>query len=329
MEKVQCLKVNFARRFWKIDEKDDDVSALKGKDIVIAILDTGIKRRHRAFIGRILSKHSLNFISGKKNDHNIEDDCGHGTSCAGIAVGNQFKRTGQDIPADQVIFQGGVAPEAKLIVCKVAECKDKRDKKPHYSIQAIESALQHICSLPLRVHVVFMSFHIRGIPRQSLQQKINALTDQGTICVAAAGNYGAESERPIACPAICQNVIAVGAHNHQGKQINLSSDDNKVCCLALGKNVCAPTIGGNEALANNDGTSLAAPAVAGLIALIIEAIETHKGKRHEGDLMINFNVINRLLEQIQKNNKKPLYPRPILFSILKDVGFLDEYLDYH
>lgn len=311
METVQCLEVNSARRFWKMDE-DKAVCSLKGKDIVIAILDTGIQRDHKAFKDIIILQHSWNVLS---NNDNIKDEDGHGTQCAGVAVGNQFKPTGSHTPSDQATFQGGVAPEARLIVYKVGEHKDKS------SFAAIMCALQRIHKLNdqegIHVDVVSMSFAFRNNPPRELQQVISAITDQGTICVACAGNYGFQYERPITGPASCQNVIAVGAHNRQGKQINLSSDDRKVCCTALGKNVCAPTIGDNEALDKPDGTSLAAPAVAGLIALLIP-------RMRELGIEVNFNCINRVLERIVEstlnNTDLVLHPKTYMLGLLGDNG---------
>lgn len=174
METVECLKNNFARNLWKIDRENDCVSNLKGENIVIAILDTGIQESHRALKGRVMVQHSLNFMSSKKSS-DIKDMHGHGTRCAGVAAGNQFECTRPPNSPNKVTFLGGVAPKAKLIVCKVYEGKSQ------INLQAVESALEHICSLHDReichIHVVSMSFKTPGDPPLSLQQKINALTD--------------------------------------------------------------------------------------------------------------------------------------------------------
>ena len=320
LEKVECSNDNFARERWNIDKENDCVSNLKGENIVIAILDTGIQESHRALKGRVMVQHSLNFTSSKKDD--IKDMDGHGTRCAGVAAGNQFECTRPPNSPNKVTFLGGVAPKAKLIVCKVYEGKSQ------INLQAVESALEHICSLHDReichIHVVSMSFKIPGNPPLSLQQKINALTDRGTICVAAAGNYGAKSERPITCPASCQNVIAVGAHNHRGKLSEQSSDDPDVRCLALGENVCAPTVGDNEALINCSGTSYAAPALAGLIALIIQVMRKHNE-------LVNFTNIKRIVEQIPKvcgSNEKALDPRSTLVGALDNKRYLHELMAF-
>ena len=126
---------------------------MNGENIVIAILDSGIQTSHRAFEGRILKEYSRNFCSGASDAHNTDDMYGHGTRCAGIAAGNQFEYTMSPCTSDKFTFPGGVAPKAKIIMCKVTH-----DNSP--SLKAVEDALQHICNLheECHVHVVCMSF---------------------------------------------------------------------------------------------------------------------------------------------------------------------------
>jgi len=219
---------NFARAFWQL--QDDTFKSFNGENVVIAILDSGIHASHFAFKHKILEKYSRNFCSGKPDDHNVDDAYGHGTRCAGIAAGNQFECTTSPGFSDKFTFLGGAAPKAKLIVCKVTQTTSP-------SLKAIENALEYICNLHEKrhVHVVCMSLGFRLNPPLSLQKKINALMEQGTICVAAAGNDGSKYFRPILCPASCQSTIAVGSHDQYGNPSNFSAKGGKVCCLALGE----------------------------------------------------------------------------------------------
>ena len=305
---LECTKERFARAFWSIQYRDD----WDGEDIVIAILDSGIQASHKALEGRILEEYSRNFCSSKDDDCNVIDEDGHGTRCAGIAAGNQFECTTSPGFSDKFTFLGGAAPKAKLIVCKVTQTTSP-------SLQAIENALEYIYNLHERrhVHVVCMSLGFRSNPPLSLQKKINALSEQRTICVAAAGNDGSKYPRPVLCPASCQSTIAVGSHDQYGDPSKFSAKGGKVCCLALGEEVCAPSINDgkqrdNETLKYCSGTSVAAPAVAGLIALVIQSM-IKLDKYAE----VQFDVLQRVLEKMAEGQNKIL--RPDIFFMGVDV----------
>lgn len=295
-----------------------------GDDIVIAILDSGIQASHRAFAceHKILKQYSRNFCSGVPDDPNVDDVYGHGTRCAGIAAGIPFEYAISPYTTDKFTYLGGVAPRAKLIICKVTDSKSP-------SLQAVEDALQYICDLQkeCHVHVISMSFGFRSISPQTLQGKIDALAGQGTICVASAGNDARKYKRPVLCPASCQNTIAVGSHAQDGEPSKFSAKGEKVCCLTLGENVCAPTIDAenqprNMALTCCNGTSEAAPAVAGLIALIIQAmVGVQKGDQ------VNFNTINAVLEEIaRENHGKVLRPDEFLTGVKDNPVYFDKFI---
>ena len=76
----------------------------KGKNISVAILDTGIFL-HPDFSGRVLAFHD--FVSGKEETY---DDCGHGTHVAGCLAGDGYLSEGRYC---------GVAPSCNLIIGKV------------------------------------------------------------------------------------------------------------------------------------------------------------------------------------------------------------------
>lgn len=293
---------------------------LNGDDIVIAILDSGIQASHEAFKHKILEKYSRNFCSHVPD--NVDDAYGHGTRCAGIASGLPFEYCKPPYTSDKFTYLGGVAPGAKLVVCKVTN-----NASP--SQQAVENALQYICDLnkDCHVHIVSMSFGFRCCPPQTLQKKINALADQGTICVASAGNDAATYARPVLCPASCQNTIAVGSHAHNGEPSTFSAKGEKVCCLVLGENVCAPTIDienqpNDKALTCCKGTSEAAPAVAGLIALIIQSmIRVNRADE------VNYNTIQRVLQGMARKDKnKVLRPNEFFVGIKNNPLFFDTFI---
>lgn len=259
---------------------------LTGRNIVIAIIDSGIYDDHFAIRGKVLK--SMNFC---KDADSTEDAQGHGTRSAGIAAGEPFTR-GQGLK-----YPGGVAREAKLVICKVCHKKSPNCK-------AVVDALDYIIqqNKSNHVHIVSMSIGFYAMPQDILngmEKRIRDLANMGTICVAAAGNDPLE---PVQYPAIFENTIAVGAHDKSGTPSRFSKTGDEVCCLALGENVMAPTATEcalkDKALVYCHGASAATPAVAGLIALIIQSMNDKK----VGSL-VTFTEIKRILRAMANKNQ--------------------------
>ncbi len=291
---------NFARAFWQL--QDDTFKSFNGENVVIAILDSGIHASHFAFKHKILEEYSRNFCSGKPDDRNVDDAYGHGTRCAGVAAGRPFRSVDFN-------YLGGVAPQAMLIICKVCE-------KGNPKVKAVEDALQYICDIDekIHVHVVSLSVGFQDIqPR--LQDKFNVLASKHIICVASAGNDASRYSTSVLYPALCQNTIAVGSHDQDGRPSKSSAEGDEVWCLALGEKVCAPALDTPDqqdkmALACFTGTSAAAPAVAGLVALIIQFMN-RVGRKNK----VNFNTIERILKKMADKNRI-LRPRDFFVSVV-------------
>lgn len=231
----------FTRTYWDLDS----LRKLTGEDTVIAILDRGINMEHSAFKSPDADKvlpapnYSKNFHHDQP-ENDITDHTGHGTLCAGIAAGisygNTFLRlSDQQYTPLQEKFPGGVAPQAKLIVCRI-----------DYSEDQVVKALDHLIDIqtrnenPIKVHVVSMSFGFDKLDQQ-IEARISDLTwKHGTICVASAGNEGQKLSRPITYPGSSDNVICIGAHDNYGHQAQFSSTGQKHVYLAPGEKVIGP-----------------------------------------------------------------------------------------
>jgi len=98
-----------------------------------------------------------------------------------------------------------------------------------------------------------------------IQEAIDVLVDEGVAVVVSAGNYG-DSVAKYA-PANCQNVIVVGSHGHDGLPSTFSNSGDQVDVTAIGNRL---TTTGNNSYFNFEGTSSAAAAVTGILAVIKE-----------------------------------------------------------
>ncbi len=214
-----------AEKYWK---------KTKGKGIKVAVLDTGISRKHPDLLGQV--KQRVNFVNngGKKMD-------GHGTHVAGTIAA---------IANNQGIV--GVAPSVELYDLRAFGA----DGTANISdiIQGINWAIEH------KMDIINMSF---GSPEDSyaLRHAVRQAHKAGIIMVASAGNNGGALEYPAAY----KEVVSVGAIDKNGNLANFSSRGRGLDTVAPGVSIKSTWL--NNGYRVLDGTSMAAAHVSGLYAL--------------------------------------------------------------
>lgn len=213
-----------------------------GQGIKVAILDTGIDAAHPDLIGAYAG--GYDFL---EMDEIPQDDNGHGTHVAGIiaAAANQWGIV-------------GIAPGAQLYALKV--CDSRGRCSPGAIIQALDWAISH------GMQVANSSFG--GRADEGLRQAYQRAWEAGIFLTAAAGNDGPASECPTdnrRFPASFPMVLGVGAMEQAGRIAPYSSMPPDV--VAPGSGILSTIPGGD--FESWSGTSMAAPHVAGLAALIL------------------------------------------------------------
>lgn len=205
----------------------------KGEGIRVAVLDTGISRKHPDLQGQVKGGVSLAGPAAGEN--------GHGTHVAGtIAAVMNDKGIVGVAPAVELYDVHAFAEDGSAEVADIAE--------------GISWAIEN------KMHIINMSF---GTSEDSpiLQHAIAQAARAGIVMVASAGNNGGAIEYPAAY----KQVISVGAIDQKGQLAEFSSRGRKL-------NTVAPGVGINSTWLHNsyrvlDGTSMAAAHVSGLQAL--------------------------------------------------------------
>jgi subtilisin family serine protease len=218
----------------------------RGAGVGVAVLDTGIALDHPDLAGQV--KGGINTIV---NGASYADDHGHGTHVAGTIAA-----------LDNSIGVVGVAPQASLLAVKVLNSSGSG-----YLSDIIEG-LQWCVTNKGAFNIRVVNMSLGGAGSTAYQDAIRATTNAGILVVAAAGNSGAPTDggTTVKYPAAYAEAVAVSATDSKNVIAYFSSYGPEVDIAAPG--VSIPSTYLNGAYANMSGTSMAAPHVAGLAALV-------------------------------------------------------------
>ncbi|CAD0349345.1 S8 family peptidase [Xanthomonas hortorum] len=255
-----------------------------GTGVVVAVIDTGITT-HADLNANILP--GYDFVSdataardGNGRDSNPADEgdwyaaneCGtgipasnsswHGTHVAGTVAAVTNNSTGV----------AGTAYNAKVVPVRVlAKCGGSLSDISDGIVWASGGTVSGIPANANPAEVINMSLGGGGACSSTLQNAINGAVSRGTTVVVAAGNDSANVSGSL--PANCANVVAVAATTSAGAKASYSNFGTGIDVSAPGSGILSTlnsgtTTPGSASYASYNGTSMAAPHVAGVVALV-------------------------------------------------------------
>lgn len=233
------LKLVKAPEAWQISPGDSRT--------LLAIVDSGIDITHPDLRSQVAR--SYNAVTKSPE---VTDRKGHGTHTSGIAVAAAGNSEGGS----------GVAPGCRLLAVQISSQGLGKTGRSS-DVLAAEGI---VWAVDNGAKVVSMSF---GFYRRSriLEDALQYALDKDVVLVASAGNNNAENDPETAphLPSTHPGVIEVAAVDREARKAEFSNFGRTVTIAAPGVDVLSSIPGGYK---TKSGTSMAAPHVAGVAALV-------------------------------------------------------------
>ena len=276
-------------------------SHFRGQGIRIAIVDSGAANQHQDLTS---ITHGYDIINKQRDTSTwTVDTISHGSHCAGVIAG-----------LDSTVGIRGFAPDAEIHACKLF---------PGGQISQLIDALEYC--IEKQIDVVNLSLG-GAEPSEALEQQLMRARQAGVACIVAAGNSGGA----VQYPAASQHVLAVAAigrlhefpaDSYHTQSLTPQMDSNgfyaaRFSCFGPEIAVCAPGVAITSSVPVNnyaawDGTSMAAPHVTGLAALILAHHPDFQGAIR----MRNAQRVERLFQIIKASC------RPVMVGDQRRTGF--------
>ncbi|KAF9165742.1 hypothetical protein DFQ26_009424 [Actinomortierella ambigua] len=237
---------------WGLDRIDQRTERLDGKfhypesagaNVTVYIIDTGVNVDHEDFEGR--ASHGPIFLPGTDD---VEDYNGHGTFVAGVCCGHVF----------------GVAKKARVVSLKTLD--NVGAGRLSHVLAAVEWVVQQHVS---------KGKGAKSIINLSLGAEHNDPTNAAILEAMRLGvhfSIAAGNDAKDACnfsPASVPGALVVGATD---KDDTIASYSNRGPCVSIyapGSNILSAWKGSPSATHVQSGTSMSAPHVTGLMALLL------------------------------------------------------------
>lgn len=205
------------------------------------VIDSGIRMSHDEFTGRVRSGRDT-----IDNDDDASDCSGHGTHVAGTLGGTTY----------------GVAKNVELVAVRVLDCQGNGN------VATVIAGIDWVTADHQPGEPAVANMSLGGLGYDPMDQAVaRSIADGITYVVSAGNNNGAD-----ACansPARTPEAITVAATGPDDARAPYSNIGSCVDIFAPGTDIVSAGIASDTAARAANGTSMAAPHVAGAAALIL------------------------------------------------------------
>ena len=260
---------NATQQLGLIGVPDLHACGLTGEGVVVGLLDTGFSREHQAF-AHLVVQAEHDFVN---DDGNTADEPGdpagqdeHGTKVLSLLAG---------LDPDNY---AGAAPYVAVVLAKIDNLAVDDPAESDWwvaGLEWIESQGADVASGSIGFCATCPPDHMDGQTEPTTIAATVAV-ENGLIVVNSAGNRGPDP-MTLNAPADADGLIAVGSVDPEGRLAIDSSRgptwDGRIKpdIMAPGRNVWLVDPASTDGYQQRSGTSYAAPLVAGVIALLLEA----------------------------------------------------------
>ena len=255
-----------------------------GTGVVVAVIDTGITN-HADLNANILP--GYDFISdaamardggGRDSNPNDEGDWYGDNECQAGYPGSNSSWHGTHVAGTVAAVTNnsngvaGTAFNAKVVPVRVlGKCGGYTSDIADAIVWASGGTVSGVPANANPAEVINLSLGGGGSCSTTYQNAINGAVGRGTTVVVAAGNSNTNVSSSV--PANCPNVIAVAATTSAGARASFSNYGTGIDISAPGQGILSTlnsgtTTPGSASYASYNGTSMAAPHVAGVVALM-------------------------------------------------------------
>lgn len=226
----------------------------KGQDVKVVVIDSGTTDHEdvewKASERVVPNSDFTDFeIDSNARDSIATSECGHGTSVSGI-IGET---------AGNGVGGAGIAPLCDLYMINVMT-GNKASANAYTESIAVGEAVN-------KYNADVINISIGGVTyAEYFENAINNAYENGIAVVCASGNDGISASR---YPASYTGAISVGATNRANERTDFSNFGQEVRYGAPGKNILSARP--YSSYKNVDGTSVASPVIAGMIAVLFSS----------------------------------------------------------